>query len=67
MADSGLRMIGKRESVSRGLRSVAIIVAIVVLGIVQLIPLLGVLIVFLLLLFGLGALNLNTWRVYKTT
>lgn len=65
VADRGLRMIGKREVISRGLRSAGIIVAIVVLGIVQLIPLLGVLIVFLLLLFGLGALNLNTWRVYK--
>ena len=65
VADSGLRMIGKREAISRGLRSAGIIVAFVVLGILQLIPLLGGLIIFLLLLFGLGALNLNTWRVYK--
>jgi len=65
VADSGLHMIGKREAISRGLRSAGIVIAIVVLGIVQLIPLFGVLSVFLLLLFGLGALNLNTWRVYK--
>jgi len=65
VADSGLHMIGKRKAISRGLRSVGIIATIMVLGILQLIPLLGVLIIFLLLLFGLGALNLNTWRVYK--
>ena len=67
VADRGLHMIGKREAISRGLRSASIIVAIIVLGILQLIPLLGGLISFLLLLFGLGALNLKSWRVYKAT
>ena len=66
VADSGLHMIGKREAITRWARSISIIAAIVVVGIVSLIPLLGALIVFLLLLFGLGALNLNIWRVYKT-
>ncbi|MFW2437852.1 MAG: hypothetical protein ACN4GR_00605 [Arenicellales bacterium] len=67
VADSGLKMIGKSDEISRGLRSAGIIVTIIVLGILQLIPLLGGLIIFLLLLFGLGALNLCIWRIYKTT
>jgi len=65
VADRGLHLIGKREAVSRGLRSAGIIVTLIVLGILQLIPLLGGLISFLLLLFGLGALSLKSWRDYK--
>lgn len=65
VADRGLHMIGKREPISRGLRSAGIIITIIVLAIIQLIPILGGLISFLLLLFGLGALNLYSWRVYK--
>ena len=65
VADRGLHLIGKREAISAGLRSAGIIVTLIVLGILQLIPLLGGLISFLLLLFGLGALSLNSWRVYK--
>jgi hypothetical protein len=65
VADSGLRLFGKHEEVTRGMRSLGIIVAIVALVILQLVPLLGGLITFLLLLSGLGAMNLNIWRVYK--
>lgn len=65
VADRGLHLIGKREPISKGLCSAGIIITIIVLTILQLIPILGGLISFLLLLLGLGALNLKSWRVYK--
>ena len=65
VTNSGLRLFGKREAIAKWLRSISIVAALIVLGIVAAIPLLGGLVIFLLLLFGLGALNLKTWRVYK--
>lgn len=65
IANTGLRLFGKREAIAKWLRSLSIVVALIVLGIVAAIPLLGALVIFLLLLFGLGALNLKTWRVYQ--
>ncbi|MGD8483233.1 MAG: polymer-forming cytoskeletal protein [Thioalkalispiraceae bacterium] len=65
VADRGLRLVSKQKEIGKGLRTVAIIMAFIALGVVQLVPFLGGLVVLLLLLIGLGALNLAGWRVYQ--
>lgn len=65
VADRGLRLSIKGESIAKWQRISSIVIAVIALGVLTWIPVLNVLIIFLLLFFGLGAFNLNTWRVYK--
>ncbi len=56
----------KQDIAARGRRLIAVIVAIFVLGLVQMIPLIGGMVLFLLLLFGLGAGLIQLRYVYRS-
>ncbi|MFC6671147.1 hypothetical protein [Marinobacterium aestuariivivens] len=62
LGDLGLRLIGKQDDASRGLRVLSIIAAIAMIAIVQIIPILGALTGFLVWLIGLGAIPLSLYR-----
>jgi hypothetical protein len=51
-----LRQIRKRKQPTKGWRVVSIVIALVVLGVVGMVPVLGGLVCFFLLLLGMGAL-----------
>ncbi len=63
--DTGLRLMGKAETATKGMRILSIVVALVTLLLIQIIPVIGALAVFVLLLLGLGALQLQIWRTYS--
>ncbi|MDH3630198.1 MAG: carbohydrate-binding domain-containing protein [Gammaproteobacteria bacterium] len=64
VAERGARLI-KQDISSRGRRLISVIVVIFVLGLIQMIPFLGGLILFLLLLLGLGAGLIQLRYVYR--
>lgn len=64
VGDWGLRA-AHRSSVRRGLGLLAVVVAAIAIALLSLIPVLGGLLVFLLMLAGLGALTLRLWRHYR--
>jgi len=64
VADRGARLF-KQDISSRGRRLISVIVVIFILGLIQMIPLLGGLTLFLLLLFGLGAGLIQLRYVYR--
>ena len=64
VADRGARLI-KQNISSRGRRLISVIVVIFILGLIQMIPLLGGLTLFLLLLLGLGAGLIQLRYVYR--
>ena len=64
VADRGAKLLGL-DIASRGRRLISVVAVIFVLGLIQLIPLAGGLILFLLLLFGLGAGLLQLRYVYR--
>ncbi len=66
VGDLGLRLLGKRDEASRGLRVLSIIAAVVVLVVIGLVPVLGGLVTFLVWLAGLGAIQLSLYRVYAS-
>ena len=63
---SGLRLLGK-NSPGKAAHVVALCVALLVLIIVQLIPLLGTLIFWLVLLAGIGALKRQMYLAYRNS
>lgn len=63
LGDAGLRSL-RRLQAGRWLRAASIVLAIVVMGLVQWVPILGPLVVLALLLAGLGALQLLAYRAY---
>jgi cytoskeletal protein CcmA (bactofilin family) len=64
VAERGARLF-KQDISSRGRRLISVIMVIFILGLIQMIPLLGGLILFLLLLFGLGAGLIQLRYVYR--
>jgi cytoskeletal protein CcmA (bactofilin family) len=64
LAGWGLGMTRRGQPVTAGWRMLAFVVALVVLGLLGLVPVLGCVIAFVLLLAGLGALALHVWRGY---
>jgi len=66
VSDVSLRRLFKKESASKGVMVLSLIGAFVVLGLVQLIPLLGSLVVLLLTVLGIGALKYQFWQQYRT-
>ena len=65
VADVGLRRLFKKEKAGKGLMVLSLIGAFIVLGLVQLIPLLGSLAVFLLSVLGIGALKYQFIQQYQ--
>lgn len=64
VADAGLQQLRKQKPPTRGWTIAAIAVTLVVLTLLRLVPVIGGLTVFALLLFGLGALSHTLWRGY---
>ncbi len=65
LGDAGLRRLANVAEPSRAQRVLAVAVALVALRIVRLVPIAGALVLFAALLFGLGALALRGWTVYR--
>jgi hypothetical protein len=65
VSDVALRRLFKKETVSKGIMVLTLIGAFVVLGLVQIIPFLGSLAVFLLTVLGIGALKYQFWQQYQ--
>lgn len=65
VGDVALRRLFNKETVGKGLMVLVLIGAFVLLGLVQLIPFLGSLVVFLLTVMGIGALEYQFWQQYK--
>jgi len=65
VGDTGLRLMGRAGTAGKGMRVLSIVIALAVLVLIQMIPVLGGLAVFVLFLLGLGALQLRLWRVYS--
>lgn len=66
LGDIGIRWLHKGSERSKQWRVLSIVVALIVLAMVGLVPIVGGLVVFVVLLLGLGALNLRIYRVYTT-
>jgi cytoskeletal protein CcmA (bactofilin family) len=64
LGDWGARLLGKELSTTGG-RMLSVAIVIVLLGLIQLIPVLGGLLIFVLLLFGLGAMMLQVHHDYN--
>ena len=65
VGDLGLRLLGKREEASRGLRVLSIVAAILIIAAIQIVPVLGGLLWFLVWLIGLGAVQLSLYPAYS--
>jgi len=65
ISDVALRRMFKKEAVGKGMMVMVLIGAFIVLGLVQLIPLLGSLVVLLLTVMGIGALKYQFWQQYR--
>jgi uncharacterized membrane protein len=65
VGNAGLDMLHRTE-VSKALRAVALAIAIIVLAVVNLVPLLGSLVNWLVLLAGIGALSRQLYHAYRT-
>ena len=65
VGDTGLRLMGKAGPATKGRHVLSIVVALIALLLIQIIPVLGALAMFILFLFGLGALQLQVWRSYS--
>jgi hypothetical protein len=64
LGDVGARWLGRGDPPSRGTQIVALLGALVVLALVRWIPIAGTLVLFLAVLFGVGALTLQSARAY---
>jgi len=65
LAAEGLKASGKSETAGRWLSVLAIVLAIALINIVQLIPFVGALLTFVLFLLGLGAAMMHLWQRYR--
>ena len=65
LSDVTLRRLFNKASAGKGIMVLTLIGAFIVLGLVQLIPLLGSLAVFLLTVLGIGALKYQLWQQYQ--
>ncbi|PSW06666.1 hypothetical protein C9I89_03790 [Photobacterium lipolyticum] len=62
VGDLGLRLAGKGDNAGKGLRILSFLIAITLLGLLQLIPIVGGVIKLAVVLFGLGGLALTAYR-----
>jgi hypothetical protein len=66
VADAGLQRLRRPEPAGRGWMIGALAATLVVLALLRLLPAIGGLTAFVLLLFGLGALTRALWRRYTS-
>ncbi len=64
LGEAGLELSGRRAETVMGLRVLAIVIAFLVVWVARFVPVLGGVVVFALMLFGLGALVLHLSRRY---
>lgn len=64
VGDWGLRLIDRAKTATKGWRVLSIIAALLALWVVRFVPILGGLVAFAIVVFGLGALTLYLWRRY---
>lgn len=67
LGDLGTRLFRRGPELSKGWRVLSLVVALIVLGLARLIPVVGIMILFLALLFGLGASSVHGYRAYAGT
>jgi len=65
IADLGLRRMFKKTQTSKGKRILAFMVASIICAILVLIPILGGILLVLMLIAGMGALQIQLWRHYS--
>jgi hypothetical protein len=65
LADVALVRLFKKEKAGKGVMVLTLIGAFILLGLIQLIPLLGSLAVFLLTVLGIGAIKYQFWQQYQ--
>jgi hypothetical protein len=64
LAETGLRRTRPQAPATTGWRVLALVVALAVIGLIGLVPVLGCLVTFAVLLLGLGALAMRAWQGY---
>jgi cytoskeletal protein CcmA (bactofilin family) len=64
LGDVGARLLGRGPDLTRGARARSLVLALVVLALIRWVPVLGGLVAFVALVFGLGAFTRETWRRY---
>ena len=67
VSDVTLRRLFNKEAASKGVMVATLIGAFVLLGLVQIIPFIGSLVVLLLTVMGIGALKYQFWQQYQTS
>jgi len=67
VSDVTLRRVFKKETASKGVMVATLIGAFVLLGLVQIIPFIGSLVVLLLTVMGIGALKYQFWQQYQAS
>ena len=67
VSDVTLRRLFKKEAASKGVMVATLIGAFVLLGMVQIIPFIGSLVVLLLIVMGIGALKYQFWQQYQAS
>lgn len=66
VGDAGFRLLQRGREISTGARVLSVIGALVLITLLRFVPFLGALITFALLVFGLGAWTLQSYRTYAT-
>jgi len=64
VGDIGVRLLRRGQELSKGWRILSLLAALIGLALLQWIPIVGGVILFLILLFGLGAWGLHMYRTY---
>lgn len=67
LSDVTLRRLFKKETAGKGVMVLSLIGAFILLALVQIIPFLGSLAVFLLIVMGIGALEYQFWQRYQAS
>jgi len=64
VGDAGLRLAGRAETAGKGIRVLSFAIALAVILLLQLVPVLGTLMMFVVFMGGFSAFHLLLWRTY---
>ncbi len=64
--ETGVKRLRRNAEITRGWRVAALAIALAVVGVLGLVPVLGCLVIFAMLLFGLGGLSWQIYRAFAT-
>jgi len=65
VGDAGLRLAGRAETAGTGMRALSVAVSLAAILLLQLVPVLGTLLTFVVFVCGFGAFHLQLWRTYS--